>query len=362
MAERSDAAHLDGSADMWSRHVAGCHVHMGDTQVQARLPALDALRGLAILLVVSAHVGLPGCRWGGQVGVVMFFVLSGFLITRILLRGPSWSAFYARRAARLLPALVLIVAANVLVTTDRHWILPVLGYVSNWWSVSGHGTAFLGHTWSLAVEEQFYLVWPALLGVFARRGHRLLVGAAVLLAWRVLAWRIGWDEEVQWGTVSNAFGLLLGGWVAVRRPQVSAGVGGLALLVCLVGVVASTGAPMSVGFLVCVPVAAVLTAVVVSSADRLPAPPLLTWVGGVSYGWYLWHNSLLAAFGEDGLVQRLALVLVGLGIAVLSLHVLERPVQRWVGRALAGATHQPDSAKSLAPSPAVLGCPRRGRR
>src|SRR5271165_1474290 len=165
-----------------------------------RSAALDGLRGLAVAAVVLYHLGTPGIR-GGLFGVDVFFVLSGYLITGLLLQewrktgGLSLVAFWGRRARRLLPAL-LIVLPLVAVTWRliaqpaempgvRDDILATLFYVANWHSIYvGHSyfAAFsapspLLHTWSLAVEEQFYLVWP-LVAVFAlgrRRSPRRLL-------------------------------------------------------------------------------------------------------------------------------------------------------------------------------------------
>ena len=162
-------------------------------------PDVDGLRAIAILVVVAYHVGVPGVD-GGFTGVDVFFVLSGFLITGILwdeLRQSnriSWRTFYARRARRLLPALaftvLLTLCLGVLLlpaVPDLRWLaqstVAVVGFGSNmlfWRQTAGYfGVAAeslpLLHTWSLAVEEQFYLVWPlVLLGVWRlrRRGGR----------------------------------------------------------------------------------------------------------------------------------------------------------------------------------------------
>lgn len=139
-------------------------------------PGLDALRGVAVLAVMLGHVNVTGFDSGGWVGVNVFFVLSGFLVTALLLKehGQSGSidliAFYRRRFLRLMPAFVLVVvvvsAVRIFVGDDhiRANAAASLLYYSNWYRiVSGDDMGPLAHTWSLAIEEQFYLVWPLVL-------------------------------------------------------------------------------------------------------------------------------------------------------------------------------------------------------
>src|SRR3954454_3781005 len=164
-------------------------------RVQGRLPALDGLRALAVLAVLAAHAGIPGVS-GGFLGVDVFFVLSGYLITSLLLdedarRGRlELLAFWARRARRLLPAalamITAVVAARPLFPPDS--VVGLRGdatsaalWSSNWrWGLqgtdyfaAGGGGSPLQHTWSLAVEEQFYLLWPCvLLAILSSAGGR----------------------------------------------------------------------------------------------------------------------------------------------------------------------------------------------
>ena len=161
------------------------------------VPALDGLRAVALLLVVSFHVsyGRPG---GGFIGVDVFFVLSGFLITSLLVTENrtsetiSLADFYWRRARRLLPALVVTIIAGALIVTyipqaegTRPYpiaALAVLAYVGNWLRIAALGP--LAHTWSLSIEEQFYVLWPPTLRHFLRRGWGTsgLVGLVVAAA------------------------------------------------------------------------------------------------------------------------------------------------------------------------------------
>jgi peptidoglycan/LPS O-acetylase OafA/YrhL len=179
---------------------------------QRYVPGLDGLRALAVLVVVAYHVQL-GWAQGGLLGVGVFFTLSGYLITDLLLGQRAATGrlqltdFWLRRARRLLPALFVMLAVVLAWVTllDRPQLPAIrgavaasVGYVSNWWLIAQHSSYFgrfsppspLGHLWSLAVEEQFYLVWPwlLLLGLrWARGRHKRaidytkLAGATLLL-------------------------------------------------------------------------------------------------------------------------------------------------------------------------------------
>jgi peptidoglycan/LPS O-acetylase OafA/YrhL len=167
-----------------------------------RWPALDGLRGLAILLVFAFHLPLNVFR-SGSYGVIVFFVLSGFLITTILLKElerwdrPRLRWFYGRRAIRLIPALLLVVAGYLILQVTvfgepglwwgQSW--PALFYVSNYVLEGGGDLLHLTHTWSLAIEEHFYLLWPMTLLVLPRR-WRFPITCALFLgfaAWRSIS-------------------------------------------------------------------------------------------------------------------------------------------------------------------------------
>jgi peptidoglycan/LPS O-acetylase OafA/YrhL len=161
------------------------------------MPQLDGLRCVAVLLVIWEHAGPVWFRVTGGFGVRWFFVLSAYLITGILLRergaplGATLQAFYMRRALRILPPYYLLLAAVALsgipLISGRELAAHAL-YLSNWWFLTQHWSREIGHLWSLAVEEQFYLVWPALVLMLPTRAlPRLFVGS-VLVA---LAWQIG---------------------------------------------------------------------------------------------------------------------------------------------------------------------------
>ena len=222
-------------------------------------PALDGVRAFAVLAVIGYHADVHSLR-GGFLGVDVFFVLSGYLITALLLaeHGDAGRidvrAFYARRARRLFPALLLVllgVAAYsgfVAFSGDRGAIradaLASLLYVQNWhlvWSGASYFTAFaapspLRHLWSLAIEEQFYLVWPLALIALLRvaRSSRRVLGAAIVAAALASAllmsamYHAGSDpSRVYYGTDTRAQELLVGALLAVllsRSPRVPAAI------------------------------------------------------------------------------------------------------------------------------------------
>jgi len=150
------------------------------------IPGLDGLRALAVLLVIGHHLGVAVIN--GSLGVMMFFVLSGFLITWILLQESERSGtvslkrFYRRRSLRLFPALIVFTAAALLVPLLRgnepQWVpaLASMLYISNYFfALHHHGESDFGHTWSLSIEEQFYLLWPVLF-LLGKNNLRRLAG------------------------------------------------------------------------------------------------------------------------------------------------------------------------------------------
>jgi peptidoglycan/LPS O-acetylase OafA/YrhL len=212
------------------------------------LPGLDGMRALAVIAVLLYHAGLPWIP-GGFLGVEVFFVLSGYLITSLLLA--EWRAkgsvelklFWLRRARRLLPALYLLVVVTLSyavlflpeeVAGLRSDALAAFGYATNWYLIFGHESYFeavgrpslLNHLWSLAVEEQFYLVWPVLFwvgisfGAARWRHRRVFVGALGGAALSVLLLAIlyvpGADpSRLYYGTDTRAAGLLIGAALAL---------------------------------------------------------------------------------------------------------------------------------------------------
>ena len=305
-----------------------------------RLSGLDGVRALAVTLVLLYHSELPGLAPAGFLGVDVFFVLSGFLITTLLLREYAWrgdvalGAFYRRRARRLLPALLAVLAAVALiggtVAPDtaaglRRDIPAALLYASNWGQILTGQSYFeatgrpplLQHLWSLGIEEQFYLLWPAIVLLALRLGGpRALLAVAVGLCGLVTGW-MTWlanahgdpvDAEptrVYFGTDTHSMGLFTGAAFAVAgflRPATGAtrslparSLGILAVLAVLASawLTPENSEPLyRGGYAVFAFVAAVLIVSVTCHDEPIGViaeQPLLRWIGERSYGLYLWH-------------------------------------------------------------------------
>ena len=352
---------------------------------------IQGLRAVAVLLVVLYHAGVPGLT-GGYVGVDVFFVISGFLITRLLLAEREKTghidlvAFWGRRFRRLLPALFVTLAA--VAGAARLWMpswrfadlrsdaLATLAYVANWRFIFSGQSYFsdglvpspLRHAWSLAIEEQFYLLWPLIvmliLSKVASRYRLVLlvvsgVGAVASAAWMALAPGLGVDlSRLYYGTDSRAFALLAGAWLAAwwdpvvadaprpvgaderSRPLTRAA--GVALLPLLV--LAFVGAEDSswfyrIGFqtvAICSTVAVAGLATGEGPLGRLFGHPLLCWVGRRSYGIYLWSWPVQvyasSHFGLGGVALDATVVLVTLALATASFRFVEEPIRTHWGQ------------------------------
>jgi peptidoglycan/LPS O-acetylase OafA/YrhL len=305
----------------------------------ARVGGLDVLRGVAVILVVACHAGVPGLLvGGGTAGVTVFFVLSGFLITRILIGQEGLSRFYLRRAARLIPALLLMLIVvgffYAFASLDfRSFALGsalTLSYVANWFPLADLGP--LLHTWSLSVEEQFYLVWPLIILVTPRRRLPQVLLVAVIASLLVRG-AVGHAHAIR-GTDANSYALALGGLLAVidlqRAPRLAGWVGW-----GLIGLAAAAPRDFDHGFLwgldfrwsppIAAAGAGLLVWTAVTRAQRAPRP--LTHLADVSYGWYLWHLPLMLAV-PLGLGGRLIAAAIALLCAEASLRWVERPILR----------------------------------
>jgi peptidoglycan/LPS O-acetylase OafA/YrhL len=347
---------------------------------------IEGLRAVAVVAVVLFHAGLPGVG-GGFIGVDVFFVVSGFLITGLLWREASGTGmvrlarFYGARARRLLPAAVTVLVATCIASAV---LLPplqarsVIGdgiasalYVGNY-RFAIQGTAYLAadappspmqHYWSLGVEEQFYLLWPALIigtawllaraarrtGTVATRSAAPYALVLALLAAASFMISLSWtNSSPSWAFFSlptRAWELAVGGLVALtagawrQLPGPSAAVvgwGGLALIVVTCMQVGE-GTPYP-GTTALLPVLG--TALVIGAGCATPdlgvghflSKSAMRSVGRLSYSWYLWHWPVLllapALFGQPlGLAGRLAMVVVSLGLAILTLHLIENPAR-----------------------------------
>jgi peptidoglycan/LPS O-acetylase OafA/YrhL len=344
-------------------------------------PALDGLRAFAVLSVFAYHLDAGWAR-GGFLGVDTFFVLSGFLITSLLVgewgrHGTiSFAAFWARRARRLLPALLLVVLgvagfAALQVPAEqldrlRGDGLATLFYGANWRFIESGQSYFdmwseaspLRHMWSLAIEEQFYLVWPLITFGCLRlaRGRRWLLGAVCVTgaAASITAMAVLYDpsdpSRAYYGTDSRAHLLLIGAALALilsrwspQRATTRAGVhalglvGGLGCLAAWIWV-PDTASWMYRGgyavFAVCV--AAVITSVVqpgrFALRSLLSTGPLV-WIGRISYGLYLWHWPVIvfaspARTGLDGASLTTVRIALTFALATASFYLVEQPIRR----------------------------------
>lgn len=297
--------------------------------LRTRRPALDGLRGLAVLLVLIGH-SAPTLLPGGSFGVDMFFVLSGYLITLILLddeRQVTLLHFWQRRVRRILPALGMALmgtAALLLWLTDgaraTEWgrdIRSALTFSANWrmldkgvsYDELASGKSPFVHLWSVAVEEQFYLLWPLLLAIpVLRRRVRLLSGVVTVMGLTVAALIIVRGQGVDrlwYGTDVRAAQLGVGAMLAAGTLRLPTRrlwlVGSMLLAVVLGSTVTSTGATALSMFVV-----TVATSVLLVEVEQRPHGTLgralsnrpLVLLGTVSYGVYLWHMPLLWAAGR----------------------------------------------------------------
>ena len=343
-------------------------------------PALDGVRALAILTVMVVHTGAPFIS-GGFLSVDVFFVLSGLLITTVLLEEwektatISLARFYARRALRLLPglAVLLLSLAAFSFTLDpmfrpaavEIWreIVFTFFYMANWALAFGAMPAmgFLGHAWTLAIEEQFYMIWPLLLltmlrGGLSRRRVATIVAGAIAAAWfyRLVLWESGVPlDRLFFGFDARCDALLAGclAGICASLPDRSEGassglrtasfVSGAFLAVMFV-VADREAASMYQGLstLVALATAVVLAEIVEHPATllaRVLAWPPLVHVGRVSYGLYLWHWPVYLYLPPETLglsvtatnIVRFAMTFV---MAELSSVLIERPALRMKSR------------------------------
>jgi len=358
------------------------------------LPALDGLRAVAVLAVMAYHSGLIH---GGFLGVDVFFTLSGFLITTLLCEEHARTgtlaigSFYVRRALRLLPALVafLLVWGSVLFATIPSefrpillgYLLGVLSYIANWLIIYWRPLGVFGHTWSLAIEEQFYLVWPVMVLLLLRwvRSPRWIVAGLVTAAASSLAWRLalaGFSDasfpRIYSGTDTHADGLLIGaalavwlrhhrGWPA-RGPWRCAGVAcsALGLLGLLLAAPLIPGYVWGVTALAALATSGVICDILAGSS-RATRWLEITWLvrlGRISYGVYLWHwpvyfqLGVLWRPGESAAPLGLSVLAWGLTVAAaaLSYFLIERPFLMYKARLSAKPRIDPVPAPVVPPA------------
>jgi peptidoglycan/LPS O-acetylase OafA/YrhL len=332
------------------------------------IPALDGLRGIAILLVIVHHQLVPLPLTGGFLGVDLFFVLSGFLITSLLLKefsttkSISLTRFYARRVLRLAPALLLYLIATLLVIYFLHpeefrgqlkLVVYAATYLTNWrlalgWDYSLDATAII---WSLSIEEQFYLLWPPVLIaiLYTKIKHQYIAMALIALIagvalHRVALWSVGAElNRMYYGTDTRADSLFAGCLTAFIsqfqlpvRLQAALHMMALFSLGALAYLVATSSFNGPFLYRGGYTLVAVATGSVIWSVANSPGSWIanvlawspLRWFGKISYGLYLWHWLLLRDLsfyrwaGEWETPLRLALAI---GISAVSFYFIETP-------------------------------------
>jgi len=342
------------------------------------LPALDGLRGLALLGVLLFHAN--GALPGGYLGVDLFFVLSGFLITALLLAEQreagriALGAFWVRRARRLFPALLSLMPVVAIyghyfarkeeLLTVRAQALAALAYVANWQAIFRHQSYWqlfsapspLEHTWSLSIEEQFYVVWPLLVSlVLRRRTERTLLGVCLSLsALSMLAMLHSFDPgnttRAYLGTDTRMTGILLGAALATLvSPNTQFGARAVrALDVC--GLLSALGLGVAWatlrgtnpflyrgGFWLTELGALALIACSIAGPRSIVARALairpLIWLGTISYGVYLWHWPVNVFLSTErthlhGLPLHAVRFALTFAIAIASYRFLEQPIRK----------------------------------
>ena len=361
-------------------------------------PDIDGLRAIAITAVIAFHAGLKGVP-GGFIGVDIFFVLSGFLITSMLFKEAELTGkinlqeFYARRIRRLLPASSLVLVSTVILAyfflipigdeqlKFAHSAIAATFFISNIYFWKSSGGYFDGpsdqipllHTWSLSVEEQFYLIWPLLLIGIVRfavlRGLKLR-GLVMLVLAAMFACSLATSIWLSIQSPSAGFyllpsrvwelaaGAMAGVFLHQKEFKASLGTRWVAELLSLVGLIAiiigvvyfdSTMA--FPGWAALLPVFGTVVLVIAGalsdkgSVSRLLSTKPMTSIGKLSYSWYLWHWPLLVFvkinnFGHSELLINLVIVLVALLLAFLTYYYVENPIRHnkpWLFRTQNGS-------------------------
>lgn len=320
-------------------------------------PALDGVRALAILAVLAFHCGVP-LSGGGYLGVDVFFVLSGYLITSLLLAehqigGIQVGSFYIRRALRLYPTLLMLIATYLLAAptlwpANQRWLNAAFAsfYVMDYAMAFRYASKTIGHTWSLGVEEKFYLLWPLVLPLVlkARRPVAwLLLAFACLSAWRCFV-------TMSWGWVQAYFsfdtrmsGIVLGAIAALVPQRVSgraALIAGAALAICITSpFMPSLPAHLAVEAVTLEVTLAELSAFLIicylAQHRHCPllASPAMVYIGRLSYGIYLWHFPLIVllrdSYSLPWWIVLPAAVVFSFAMAAICLHMVDIPIKRW---------------------------------
>ena len=360
------------------------------------IPALDGLRALAVIAVVIYHMNATALQ-SGLLGVTIFFVLSGYLITGLLIK--EWHdtktinlpQFWLRRVRRLFPAIVFVLAGTAVLTAIfapdmltklRNDLPAALLFVTNWWYIFQDVSYFeamgapspVTHFWSLAIEEQFYLIWPPLLLLlFSKRVKKrsiqrgLLIAAVASAAAMAILYAPQADpSRVYYGTDTRAFSLIIGAFLAFEFPPArvngrgrhgfsdrarlgALAVGGASLAGILVMMAAVNGySPFLYygGILLLSLLTGLLIITLVDARSPLArffSLRPLVWIGKLSYSIYLWHYPLLLLMnprnftGETPWFAYVGQALVILAVSAVSYYLVETPLRKGaIGKAVKG--------------------------
>jgi peptidoglycan/LPS O-acetylase OafA/YrhL len=340
-------------------------------------PDVEGLRAVAVLVVVLYHAGVPRLG-GGHISVDVFFVISGFVITGVLLRERAATgqtgllAFYGRRCRRILPAATLVIVITIV--ASYHWLGFIRSgqvmtdaqdaalFVANFHFIN-IGTNYLTaerpqsplqNLWSLSVEEQFYLVYPTLFIVIATLGRRIslrvrLSAALTIVVVGSFAWSIYQTETngivAYFSPLTHAWELALGGLIAVgtfqlaKVPRLMAGLlTWVGLVLIIVAATVLTDLTPYPGWVVSLPVLG--TALIIAGGAACPRRGVelllglsaVRWIGKLSYSLYLWHWPILAIAEQQAgrtlsVGTKLLLVLVALGLSNVTFYVIENPIR-----------------------------------
>ncbi len=359
------------------------------------IEGLDGLRAIAVLMVFAYHLRLPFAKCG-LLGVTVFFVISGFLITRILISEIEHTGtidlkqFWIKRIRRILPAILTVILAlifvsaicnRVLFTKTCQDLLSVIFCYNNWHQIFNQASYFenagapspLMHCWSLAIEAQFYLFYPLLLLLFTRfrNGKKMTCGVTALLA--VISFALMWilfdpakdPSRVYYGTDTRAFSLLLGSLLAMEEEYVGIGKKMPSLLRDVLGIGALAGIIYMVvridGYSSFLykggqGLATLLSALVIFALlnqdgllNKALSVYLLRWIGERSYGMYLWHYPLILLISNGRKpVWWMAVISIFLTVllSALSYYLIETPIRRGaIGRNIAVMRSKPETGR-----------------
>jgi len=324
------------------------------------MPAIDGLRTVAVGLVVFIHV-LPTTTFPGEIGVDVFFVISGFLITLILLKQLARTEtialgrFYANRALRLYPPLLVVVLFTVVVGVFPGQSLGeslkgaaiALLYLGNiYMTVTGSWLGDLSHTWSLAMEEQFYLVWPAILLLLYRKRARvpaIATGLFLIAGLMLVGWMLTGDE-MQFNPLTRGVGLVIGCALAVLTrenhwysPALSTA-GAIVFVAALVLVTAGYLPHLAMTPIAVLSVAPIVLQLAYGRGlpTRVLSLPPVVYLGVISYEIYLWHYPILAVLFRGTALPGWAIAGVGIAatliLSVATHRYISAPVLRWRDR------------------------------